>query len=76
MDEFENLLMPQESIYKDVLALIAEHSITMTDTRNQEILQELIEEELKIIKFTIEGSLILVRSELAEIKRNQLRNVK
>ena len=64
------------SLYKDILALIAEHSITMSDTRNKEILQQLIEEELKIVQNTTEGSQILVRAELATIKKNSIKSTK
>ena len=69
MDEYGEMILPQVSIYKDILSLISEHSITMIDTKNKDILQGLIDEELEIVKRTVEGSIILVKAELAEIKK-------
>lgn len=75
MDEYGEFMVPAHSIYKDILSLIAEHSITMTDTENKEILQNMIREELKLVKMITEGNVLLSRKELADIKRNELKNV-
>ena len=75
MDEFGEFMAPPPSIYKDILALIGEHSITMTDTENKELLQGMIREELKLVQLITEGNTLLARSELADLKRNSLKNV-
>tara|TARA_R110000868_G_scaffold102014_3_gene280916 strand:- start:15165 stop:15404 length:240 start_codon:yes stop_codon:yes gene_type:complete len=75
MDEYGEFMVPANSIYKDILSLISEHSITMTDTENKDILQEMIKEELKLVQMITEGNLLLARHELADIKRNELKNV-
>lgn len=75
MDEY-GYTLPPGSLYKDILALIAEHSITMTDTENKDVLQQLIREELKIVQQTTEANQILIKAELAEIKKNSIKSIK
>ena len=70
MDEYGPVVMSEGSMYKDILSLIAEHSMTMTGTENKDILQELIREEKERIQLLAEGDLILIKSELKEIKKN------
>ena len=68
MDEYGELIVPQNSVYKDLLSLVSEHALAMPDSQNRKMLQSLIDEELKLVESTIKGSLILINAELAEIR--------